>query len=147
MHLIQNFLLWIDRFLLHSQINNCYFYCNVDLNTKLLSLFTKINRVVTFCSHYSIIQSICWVLPRIKISFFLLTAWEEQLLSISNIIAFLPHPSLFGNENFLYTSNLAPFSEYVCLLGSTFLVHLAAPSKEFPNAKSSPTWYGHKSNI
>ena len=37
-------------------------------------------------------------LPKIKISFFLLSGCTEELLSIPNIITFLPNPQLCENE-------------------------------------------------
>ena len=48
-------------------------------------------------------------LLRIKISFFLLSAWTEGLLSTPNIITFLPNPSPLGSEKAERESNLIPY--------------------------------------
>ena len=56
---------------------------------------------------------------------------------------FLPNPSPFDNENVTNASNLMPYGEYEYLLGSPFLVNLAAPNKELLIAIKSPTWYEH----
>ena len=48
-------------------------------------------------------------LLRIKISFFLLSAWIEGLLSTPNIITFLPNPSPLGSEKAERESNLIPY--------------------------------------
>ena len=48
-------------------------------------------------------------LLRIKISFFLLSAWTEGLLSTPNIITFLPNPSPLWSEKAERESNLVPY--------------------------------------
>ena len=69
-------------------------------------------------------------LPRIKVSFFLLSNFVDELISTPKIITFLPvlpegcekHPSL---------SNPIPLLEYPYLSISLFLVNLTAPNKQF----------------
>ena len=51
-------------------------------------------------------------LPRIKISFFLLSTCTEELISTPKIIQFLPNP--LPNENSAYLSNPVPYPEYLC---------------------------------
>lgn len=48
-------------------------------------------------------------LLRIKISFFLLSAWTEGLLSTPNIITFLPNPSPLWSEKAERESNPIPY--------------------------------------
>ena len=83
-------------------------------------------------------------LPRVNISFFQLSACTEELLSTPNIMIVLQSPLPFVNEKNPSTSNLTPNPEYEYLLGSAFLVNLAALNKKFRNVKSVPTLYGLK---
>ena len=83
-------------------------------------------------------------LPRIKMSFFLLSTSTDELISAPNIITFLPNLVPSDNEKLLCASNPVPLSEYLYLSKSTFLVNLTAPNKEFPNGKSLPTVNYHK---
>ena len=72
-------------------------------------------------------------LLRIKISFFLLSACREELLSTPNVITFLPNLLLPDNKKASHASNPIPFQEQKYLSGSAFLVNLRAPNKEFNN--------------
>ena len=67
-------------------------------------------------------------LPRIKIFFFLLSIFVDELISTLKIIIFLPVPPL-GCENNPCLSNPIPYPEYLYLSISAILVKLAAPNK------------------
>ena len=69
-------------------------------------------------------------LPEIKISFFLLSIFIDEFISTPKIIMFLPNP-VQGDENLPCLSNPIPYSEYLCLSISTFLVKVTAPNKQF----------------
>ena len=62
-------------------------------------------------------------LPRIRISFYLLPIYADELISAPNIITFLLNPLPLDNEKLPCTSNPMPYSEYLCLLKSAFLVN------------------------
>ena len=70
-------------------------------------------------------------LPRIKMSFFLLLIFVEELISTQKIITFLQISLPTGKDVFL--SNPIPYPEYPYLLISTFLVNLTDPNKQFSN--------------
>ena len=73
-------------------------------------------------------------LPRIKISFFLLSIFAHELISTPNITKFLPVPPL-GCEKNQCLSNPIPYPEYLHLSISAFLVNVAAPNKQFSSAE------------
>ena len=58
-------------------------------------------------------------LPKIKMSFFLLSIFVDELMSTPKVIKFLPNP-MPGNENLPHLSNPIPYPEY------PFLVKLTA---------------------
>ena len=63
---------------------------------------------------------------KIKISFFLLSIFIDELISTSKIITFLPNP-IPGDEKTPCLSNPILYPEYPYLSMSTFLVNLAVP--------------------
>ena len=72
-------------------------------------------------------------LPKIKISFFLLSIFVDELMSTPKIITFLPNP-IPGDEKLPCLSNPIPYPEYLYLSLSAFLVRLTAPNKQFSSA-------------
>ena len=74
-------------------------------------------------------------LPRIKISFFLLSIFVDELISTPNIITFLPVPPL-GYEKNPCLSNSIPYPECLYLSISAILVKLVAPDKQFSSVAS-----------
>ena len=73
-------------------------------------------------------------LPKIKIYFFLLSVFVDELMSTPKIITFLPI-LVPGNEKLPCLSNPVPYPEYPYLLMSAFLVRLTAPNKQFSNVR------------
>ena len=72
---------------------------------------------IFFCSQFLIILKKCpcvGPLSRIKMSYFLLSTWTEELISTPKIITFLPNPSL-GNEKDVFVSNPIPYPGYLYL--------------------------------
>ena len=67
---------------------------------------------------------------KIKIYFFLLSIFVDELMSTPKIITFLPNP-VPGNEKLPCLSNPIPYPEYPYLSMSAFLVKLTAPNKQF----------------
>ena len=79
-------LLWICKFLYHSQTNNYLFHCNASLKKNFfvtVKLIEYIFSAVSGCSNPCV-----GPFPRIKMSFFLLTMRAEELISIPKIITF-----------------------------------------------------------
>ena len=75
------------------------------------------------------------LLPRIKISFPLLSICTDEFISAPKIITFLPMlPS--GNENSERESNHMPQPLYLYLYRSAFLVSFTDPNKQLRNVKS-----------
>ena len=70
-------------------------------------------------------------LLRIKMSFFLLSIFDDELISTPKIITFLP--TSLPNEKDVSVSNPIPYPEYPYLLISAFLVNLTDPNKQFSN--------------
>ena len=68
-------------------------------------------------------------LPRIKMSFFLLSIFVDQLISTPKIITFLPVSLPIEKDVFLL--NPTPYPEYPYLSISEFLVSLTEPNKQF----------------
>ena len=66
---------------------------------------------------------------------FLLSIWEEELISTPKIIAFCPYPQP-KNENSPFLSNPIPYPEYPYLSMSAFLVKVTASNKQFSNVGS-----------
>ena len=64
---------------------------------------------------------------RIKIYFFLLSTFTEELISTLKIVTLQPNPPL-GNENVPFQSNPIPYPEYLYLSLSAFLANLTAPN-------------------
>ena len=64
-------------------------------------------------------------------SVFLLSIFDDELISIPKIIAFLPVSLPMEKDVFL--SNPIPYPEYPYLSISAFLVNLTDPNKQFPN--------------
>ena len=60
-----------------------------------------------------------------------------ELTSAANIITFLQNPLPSDNKILQYTSSPIPYSEYLYLSKSAFLVNLTVSNKEFPNLKSA----------
>ena len=100
-------------------------------------LLTKIYRAFFFCNVVSSKPSV-GPLPRIKTPCFKLPICRDELISAPNIITFLLNPLPSDNEKLVHASNPISYPEYLCLPKSAFLVNLAGPNKEFPNAKSLP---------
>ena len=74
-------------------------------------------------------------LPRIKISYFLLSIFaDEQRLSTPKIITFLSVPPPGCQKN-PCLSNVIPYPEYLYLSISAFLVKLTAPNKQFSSVE------------
>ena len=70
-------------------------------------------------------------LPRIKLSFFLLSIFVDELISTPKIITFLPVTPL-GWEKKPCLSNLIPYPEYLyCSISAGCLVKLTALNKQF----------------
>ena len=69
-------------------------------------------------------------LPKIKISFFLLSIFVDELISTPTIMTFLPSP-VPGNEKLPCLSNQIPYPEYLYLSISAFLVRVTASNKQF----------------
>ena len=61
--------------------------------------------------------------------FFLLTIFDDKLISTPKIITFLPISSPIEKDAFL--SNAVPYPEYPYLSISGFLVNLTGPNKQF----------------
>ena len=75
------------------------------------------------------------MLGKIKISFFLLSIFVDELISTPKIITFLPNPTP-GDEKLSCLSNPIPYPEYLYLLISAFLVKLTALNKQFSSVGS-----------
>ena len=71
-------------------------------------------------------------LPRIKISFFLLSICGDELISTPEIITFLAN-LITGNPKVPFMSNPIPYLEHLYLSISAFFTNLTAPNKEFPS--------------
>ena len=101
----------------------------MQTETKLFIMLCKINGIRFFalgvCSNPCV-----GPLSKIKISFFLLSIFVEELISTPKIITFLPNP-IPGDEKLPYLSNPIPCPEYLHLSISAFLVKLTAPNKKF----------------
>ena len=88
----------------------------------------------TYISAHSVCYNPCvGPLPRIKISFFLLSISIDKLISTPKIILFLTVPPL-KCEKHPCLSNLIPYPEYLYLSIPAFLINLAAPTKQFSSA-------------
>ena len=83
-------------------------------------------------------------LPRIRISFFLLSACADELISTPKIMTFLPDPLLSDNVKLSLVSDTDPYSQYLYLSRSAFLVSLTANNKEFLNVNLVAGVYVHK---
>ena len=71
-----------------------------------------------------------WVLyPELKWLFFLLSIFDNELISTPKIIIFLPISLPF--EKGVFLSNPIPYPEYPYLSISAFLVNLTDPNKQF----------------
>ena len=68
--------------------------------------------------------------PRTNMLFFLLSIWEEELISTPKINTFWPNP-LPGNEKLDLLSNPIPKPEYPYFSISAFFVNVTAPNKQF----------------
>ena len=65
----------------------------MQTQTEFFVMLRKINRIHCFCS--SVCSNPCvGPLPKIKISFFLLSIYVDELISTQRIIIFLPVPPL-----------------------------------------------------
>ena len=71
-------------------------------------------------------------LPRIKMSFFLLSIFVDELISAPKIITFLPIS--LPIEKDISLSNPIPYPAYPYLSVSAFLVNLTDPNKQFSSA-------------
>ena len=69
-------------------------------------------------------------LPKIKISFFLLSVFVDELIFTPKIITFLRNP-VSGNEKRPCLSNPVPHPEYPYLPMSAFSIKLTASIKQF----------------
>ena len=70
-------------------------------------------------------------IPRIKMSFLLLSIFVDELISTSKIFTFLPIS--LPTEKDMFLSNQIPYPEYPYLSILAFLVHLTDPNKQFYN--------------
>ena len=104
-------------------------YCKLIENLFLVTvkLSEYISSVLSVCSN-----PCAGLLPKIKIYFFLLTIFIDELISTSNIMTFLPNP-VPENENVSFLSNPISYPEYLYLSISAFLVKVTAPNKQFSN--------------
>ena len=68
-------------------------------------------------------------LPRIKMSFFLLSIFADELISTPKVFTFLP--TSLPNEKDISLSNPMPYPEYTYLSISAFLVNLTDPNNQF----------------
>ena len=66
-------------------------------------------------------------LPKIKISFFLLSIFVDELISTPKIITFQPNLGS-RKEKLQCLSNPVPYTEYLYLSMTTFLVKVMAPN-------------------
>ena len=73
-------------------------------------------------------------LPRVKISFFLLSIFVDELISTPKIITFLPVSPLVC-EKYPCLSNPVPYPQDLDLLILAFLVKLTAPKKQFSSVE------------
>ena len=71
-------------------------------------------------------------LPKIKMFFFLLSIFIDELISTPKIITFLHNP-VPENEKLPCLSNPIPYPEYFYLLISAFLFKVTPPNKQFPS--------------
>ena len=75
-------------------------------------------------------------LPKIKIYFFLLSIFVDELISTPKVITFLPNP-VPENEKLSCLSNPIPYPEYLHLSISAFLVKLTTPNKQSSSVRQS----------
>ena len=83
-----------------------------------------------FCSNESSPNPCVGTIPKINISFLLLSICLEELISAPKIITFWPNPPR-GNEKLPLLSNPIPYPEYLYLSISAFLVKVTALNKQF----------------
>ena len=103
----------------------------MQLKQKFLLCFAKLMEYVF--SALSVCSKPCvGPLPKIKMSFFLLSIFVDEVMSIPKIATFLPNP-VPGNQKLPCLSNPIPYSKYLYLSISAFLVRLTAPNKQFSN--------------
>ena len=105
-------------------MNNYLLHYNANLN-KILYFFSKVS-ALSVCSYPCV-----GPLPRIKMSFFLLSIFDDELMSTPKIITFLPVS--LPNEKDISQSNPITYPEYLYLSISAFLVNLTDPNKQFSN--------------
>ena len=107
-----------------------FFYYNGS-SSKTFGFFCKINRIHFFSTFMNTLCSNPCVgpFPRIKISFFLLSIFVDELISTPKIIRFLLTP--LPNEKRPCLSNPNKQSEYSYLSISVFLVNLTAPNEQY----------------
>ena len=99
----------------------------MQAQTEYFILFSKSNEYIF--SADSVCSSPCvGPSPRIKISFFLLSIFVDELISAPKTITFLPVPPLWCEKN-PYLSNPIPYPEDLYLSILTFLVNVPAPNK------------------
>ena len=91
----------------------------------IVKLIEQIFSVLSVYSNYCV-----GPLPRIKMSFFLLSIFDDKLISTPKIITFLPSPQ-DGCEKNLFLSNPIPYPEYLCRSISICFVNLTAPNRQF----------------
>ena len=100
----------------------------MQAQTEYFILFSKSNEYIF--SADSVCSSPCvGPSPRIKISFFLLSIFVDELISTPKIITFLPVAPLTCEKS-RCLSNPLPHPKYLYLSISTFLVNLIAPNKQ-----------------
>ena len=101
-------------------INNYLLHYNVNLN-KILFFFS-VKLIEYIFSALRVVSNPCvGPIPRIKMSFFLLSIFVDELISTPKIITFLPISLPIENKVFL--SNPIPYPEYPYLSISSFLVN------------------------
>ena len=82
----------------------------------------------------SVSSNLCvGLLPRIEISFFLLSIFVDELISTPKIFILLPVSPIECEKNH-FLSNPVPNPEYLYLSISAFSVKLTAPNKQFSSA-------------
>ena len=112
-------------------MNNYLLHYNASSNNFFLLLSVKLIEYIFSAlsvSSYHCVRS----LPRIKMSFFLLSIFIDELIFTLKIITFLTVPPL-GCEKNPCVSKTIPHPKYLYLSISAFLVTLTAPNKQFSN--------------
>ena len=74
-------------------------------------------------------------LPRIKISFFLLSICTDELISAPNMMTLSPNPLPSDNRKLRINQNPMPLPKILYLSELLSVVNLTAPDHKFPNVR------------